>query len=883
MVQKILAVKNWHVGLLTGIVLLGVAQLNGLHTLEEIMYDWTIRHVSHVDLDKVAVIAIDDKSLNQLGDWPWPRTLYTQMIDALTPYSLAIGFTLDFSRPQQLTAPLPLTQKTLSSLKKLTEKVRRLNTLLEQLNTVNTKERTQFLDLYKSADFMKVLDTVITESSTLPLQTDGDQQLALSFKNSGKIFLGMPLKAERSEPLPKYIVDHEIKTVTNDQRTGQSISTPSDLKIIPPIEKLTQQVAGLGVMIPDNTDPRRIPLVIKDDQHYFASLPLLMVAKSHKLSHTDVEVIHTQDMRIRMGSFYLKTDEELTIHPWFDPRAKPLTVDSFVDVLKGEIPAEKYQDKIVLLGVTTPRYGVMHSTPLGQKPTVIVLAHTVASLLKLNQKCLITPLWAPWLKAGLIVFLILYLGWILPYLRATVALIMSTLLLVSIGFTYTYSMKQGWFIAMALPVTLILVGHFVQFIERSITTYRKVIRLQPKTVETNRLLGLAFQGQGLLDLAFEKFCLCPGDAVTLGLLYNLALDYESKQQFKMAGTIYHYILSQNPNFRDVEQRTERLHKLKKTGWFQEAHSNSNTLQEWLAENHAEKPMLGRYQIERQLGKGAMGTVFLGKDPRMNRFVAIKTLALAQEFETDELPEVTVRFFREASAAGRLTHPYIISTFDAGEEHDLAYIAMEFFKGGNLVPYTQSDNLLPVATIIKIVMNVAEALDYACRQGVIHRDIKPANIMYNPATGKIKITDFGIAKITDSTRTRTGIFLGTPSYMSPEQLAGKNLDGRTDLFSLGVTLFQLLTGILPFHADSMATLMFKIANEPHQNVLELRANLPPCLKQIVDRALQKDPTERYQTGLQFAQALYDCGYQLGEPFVQALRENNNDLRRMLICS
>ena len=147
--------------------------------------------------------------------------------------------------------------------------------------------------------------------------------------------------------------------------------------------------------------------------------------------------------------------------------------------------------------------------------------------------------------------------------------------------------------------------------------------------------------------------------------------------------------------------------------------------------------------------------------------------------------------------------------------------------------------------------------YAHSQGVVHRDIKPANIMYNPATEQIKITDFGIARITDSNKTKTGIILGTPSYMSPEQLAGKSLDGRTDLFSLGVMLYQLLTGVLPFQADSMATLMFKIANEPHPDIISIRPNIPYCLKQIIDMALQKNAQDRYQDGAQFAQALRDC--------------------------
>ncbi len=265
-------------------------------------------------------------------------------------------------------------------------------------------------------------------------------------------------------------------------------------------------------------------------------------------------------------------------------------------------------------------------------------------------------------------------------------------------------------------------------------------------------------------------------------------------------------------------------------------------------------MLGRYQVERELGKGAMGVVYLGKDPKIGRMVAIKTMALSQEFEPDELKEVKERFFREAETAGRLSHPNIVSIYDAGEEHDLAYIAMEFIKGYDLVRHTKPNALLEVPEVIKIIADAADALDYAHGNGVVHRDIKPANMMMLSDTRVIKLTDFGIARITDSSKTKTGMVLGTPSYMSPEQLSGKKVDGRSDLFSLGVTLYQLLTGALPFQADSMATLMFKIANEAPAPVLALRPDLPPELETIIARALQKQLEARYAAGRDFARDL-----------------------------
>jgi serine/threonine protein kinase len=261
--------------------------------------------------------------------------------------------------------------------------------------------------------------------------------------------------------------------------------------------------------------------------------------------------------------------------------------------------------------------------------------------------------------------------------------------------------------------------------------------------------------------------------------------------------------------------------------------------------------LGRYQIERELGRGAMGAVYLGRDPKIGRQVAIKTMALSREFAGDELVEARERFFREAETAGRLQHPDIVTIFDAGEERDLAYIAMEYLKGENLQAYTQPPKLLPVATALQVVARVADALHYAHSQGVVHRDIKPANVVVDPESDMVKVTDFGIARVADSARTRTGMVLGTPSFMSPEQLAGRRVDGRSDLYSLGVMLFQLLTGRLPHRSESMATLMQQIANEPAPDVRSVRPDLPDALARVVAQVLEKRPEARCASGQQLA--------------------------------
>lgn len=266
--------------------------------------------------------------------------------------------------------------------------------------------------------------------------------------------------------------------------------------------------------------------------------------------------------------------------------------------------------------------------------------------------------------------------------------------------------------------------------------------------------------------------------------------------------------------------------------------------------------LGRYKVLKELGRGAMGVVYLGKDPTIQRFVAIKTMRLDEIDDADKLQEVKTRFFQEAESTGRLSHPNIVTIFDAGEENDLGYIAMELLEGTTLKDWSRKPNLMPFDKVISILAAVAEAMDYAHQQGVVHRDIKPANIMVTK-DGSVKIMDFGIAKMATSSKTRTNIVMGTPTYMSPEQIAGKKVDGRSDIFSLAVVMFELLAGRPPFTADNVSALLFAIAHTPHPSLKAIRPDVPPMVKTVLDRALHKDPVQRYRRASEFAAELRAC--------------------------
>jgi serine/threonine-protein kinase len=365
-----------------------------------------------------------------------------------------------------------------------------------------------------------------------------------------------------------------------------------------------------------------------------------------------------------------------------------------------------------------------------------------------------------------------------------------------------------------------------------------------------------------------------GSDTVLGDLYTLGTQLEQRGRGAQATAVYRHLARIDNTYRDVGARLRRLLDAERAKSKSvptppapgappaaarpaAVPASAPGAAAKSAAPTGEPQRLGRYQLDREIGRGAMGIVYLGRDTAINRLVAIKAIPLATEFSESELAEARTRFFREAETAGRLNHPNIVTIYDVGEERGLAYIAMEYLKGRHLSDYATFDTLLEPRKVLDLIGRTAQALGFAHKQQVVHRDIKPANIMYDPSGDVLKITDFGIARLTGTGTTRTGIVLGTPSFMSPEQLEGRTVTGHSDLFSLGVSLFQLLTGHLPFTAETMTGLMQQIAEAPHPPLRAFRPDLPACVEGIIDRALTKNPEARFETGAQMAAALDDC--------------------------
>ena len=789
-------------------------------TLERRFYDFASTSTLRQPSDRIAVIAIDDQSIANIGRWPWPRDVHAKLIDQLTEAKAKTVVHTAFFFEPQVDAGLVFIRK-------------------------------MKLALSTSADASQANEQLNNLIAEAEVALDTDAVLAASMVRAGNVLipsvftLGEP-QGKPDNPLPPYALKSAV-----DETTGYSIPAMRGQQ---PIESIGAVAAGIGHLnqFPDVDGAVRLePLLVNYYGKAVPSMALLAAVKSLNLSTSDVR-LNVGDS-VQIGNLRVKTDEAALMLPQFykgrDGRPA-FAVDSFYDVLTGKIPAAKYADKIVIIGATAAGVGVQFPVPgnaaLSPAETI---AHITSSIL--NEHFIVQPGWGVW--ATLAVFLLVagYVIAALPRLSAGMAAtitLIAFVALLSVEFGML-SVAATW-LKLVFPATVLVLGHLALTTKRFLMTEAGKAKADEESAETNRMMGLALQGQGQLDMAFDRFRRVPMSDPVLGNLYSLALDFERKRQFNKAEAVYEHMSVFAPDYKDIKIKLNRAKNLSETVMLGggASHPGGTML---LDGGGVEKPMLGRYQVEKELGKGAMGVVYLGKDPKIGRVVAIKTMALSQEFAGDELTDARERFFREAETAGRLQHQNIVTIFDAGEEHDLAFIAMEFLKGRDLAEFCKGDHLLPVPTVLSIVARVAEALAYAHKQNVVHRDIKPANIMYELESDTVKVTDFGIARITDSSKTKTGLVLGTPSFMSPEQLAGKRVDGRSDLYSLGVMLFQMLAGVLPFRGESMAELMYKIANEAAPDVRIIRPELPEALAVVVARSMSKQSETRYQDGDQFA--------------------------------
>jgi serine/threonine-protein kinase len=803
-----------------------------LEVLEQFAYDARVPlRAHHAQSDHIELVAIDDDSIAKVGRWPWPRSVLGQLVDNLKASGAkVIAIDVPLSDPDRSQGVDELH----AMRKRLAEQVQSMAALQADPHVRETYQR------------------MLSELGQTAEKLDHDAKFAAIFDGTAGIVLPIQFTFEETieegeaaaagEP-SESLAASQLNQIDN-LRELSSMPLFRAKQMVAPLPVFQKPGVGFGhinVMPGDDGVVRREPVVIEYQDHLYPSFALRAVSAYLDVPPGDVHVLLGR--HVQVGGTRIPVDEKMRMRISYNGGTGSFKAFSAHLVLAGKIPPNTFHGKLVLIGLSANTVAERYPTPLSSAmPSLEMTANVVQNVLEKNF--IQVPRWAGPFELGVMLFVGAFLVIGIPWLddrRAAIAA--GALLLAYVVFALWIYLKRGYVIAMVYPTLLLALGYLTITAKR-MRVAEHARKAEAETLEARKQEGLTLQSRGELDAALEQFKLCPMIPSVMELLYNLALDFERKRQFTQATRIFQDLARANPQFRDVQARLDHAQSLMDMALFGGKGKGEG----------GARPTLGRYEVVRELGRGAMGVVFLGSDPKIQRQVAIKTLRL-DEVDKVDLPAVKKRFFQEAESAGKLSHPNIVTIFDAGEEHDLAYIAMEFLHGGDLKDFCQKDRLMPVKRVAEIVAKVAEALDYAHSQGVIHRDIKPANIMLLP-DGSVKVADFGIARVSSATKTKTqtSVVLGTPSYMSPEQIAGGQLDGRSDLFALGVVLYELLTGERPFQADTVPSLMYMITNQTHTSALTYRSDLPKAIVTIIDKALEKDPRKRYQRGLEMAQAL-----------------------------
>jgi len=830
-------IPDWMIGAIVTLFFLFVTLtgiLDFIEPLEMKSFDFRARMAAPGDRNPdIELVVITDEDLSELGRFPWPRNVMAQAIQHLSlAGARVVALNILFPEPEESAG----------------------------LRTVQAlKEAFEDSGLSRQGPGSAFSEKLALAAKDL----DNDAKLSRAIKAAGNVVLPIyfdTLSTGTDREVPPYISTHSFKKIKGLDQEWAVSSVIRLSKMKPLLPSFGNAAAGVGHMNlfpdPDGYIRTQVHAVGYLENIYFPSFPLAIARAYKGLKAEDMTVALGQEIALRVNpSTVLRIpviDPQMrTLINWYQGPGVAFHHTPFVKVYKNQIQGDLFKDKIVIIGPTAPGIGDRFVTPIsGQLPGAEVVATSVANILQ--QRFFSRPAWFPLMEVGVLVIFGLFITFLLPRQKAGTGALSTLGLFLAYGVVGTVLFfSYNMWLKITPPMLLLVAGYILVVSKRFFVTEKTKERVEADSVQTNKMLGLSFQQQGMLDLALEKFLKIPLEEEGVkDLLYNLGLDFERKRQFSKALSTYKLIVQGGQNFKDLDERIPKLKGAEATMIFGGASaSHPGDIGATLATMDT-KPTLGRYQIVGELGRGAMGVVYKGEDPKIHRTVAIKTVRLS-DFDEDMVQEMKERFFREAESAGLLTHPNIVTIYDCGEEHDLAYIAMELLEGEDLDAYTQPKQLMPLRDTLFTVAQVAEALDYAHSKGIVHRDIKPANIMRLKESKDVKVTDFGIARITASSKTKTGIVLGTPSYMSPEQVSGKRVDGRSDIFSLGVVLFEMLTGQKPFKAEDMTSLMYRIAQERQASVRSINPRIPAVVEKIIDKALEKDPEKRYQRAGQMA--------------------------------
>jgi CHASE2 domain-containing sensor protein len=832
-----MAEKSIRVDIIMGIIITLVFLIisnQGVSSIERIerqLYDIGTRFAvaDYSSADKIAIINIDDKSLAEIGPWPWPRHIIAEMITLLHEEGAGlIGVNILFSENE------------------LNEGIKEIKNFREKYS------------VYPPADEDISLKSWVLDSlDQIEKRLDSGSILVDSVKRSGNIILPLsskeitPQKDSESEDHP-FLVNNFLNSY------DISYSFKKDIEIKAPVfpfRELAQSAAGLGhddLSSDGLMGGRSHPIYRSYKGDIVPSFPLRLGIAYFKQQPAGV-IAEENRIKLEGESIPLSEGEMLVV---FKESQEVFSRFSFLDVFGNKQVQSKVKGKIVIIGFNHSGSSIA-DTPISPHMAESELtAHILSNII--NFCPVSRPGYMLYIEALMILLTGIGASAFLPgraHRLTGLIVTAASMLLIILGGVIILSLMGVWF--KTVYISGCMAAIFLYLFAKA-TFVSGAFASEPP--EMSRLLGLNFQSQGRLDLAFEKFKRLHLNNETKDLIYNLGLEFEKRRLTGKAVTAYDYI-NRGGGFKDLDDRIPRLKALDKSSTL-DGYGAARGASPLLDSGGEGRTTIGRYKILDEQGKGSMGIVFKALDPKINRLVALKTIHFSEEFDEEVIQEIKKRFFREAEIAGQLSHPSIVTIHDVGEDGDITYMAMEFLEGENLDRFINKENLLPLRKILDIVTRISGALDYAHKENVIHRDIKPANVMLLK-NGNIKVTDFGIAKAISSSRTKTGVILGTPNYMSPEQIMGQKIDLRSDIFSLGVLFYQLLTGELPFHGENLSGLLYQITQVTHPSPRNFNPKIPKVCEQILNKAMAKDLNKRFGSAGEFARVTSALGLKIDQ--------------------
>jgi serine/threonine-protein kinase len=793
---------------------------------------------------QVVIVGIDGKALNAEEErWPWPRDTYVPLIEKLSEAGAkVIGFDIAFSKT-----------------------------------------------------------------------TDRDGLFAEAMREHGNVVFGMVFNdaGDRSPPSrvpPPEVVDQAVPSF--DAPFLRVIPAPG---VEPPAVELADAAAAVGhvAMLPSiNGTLRRVPTII---QHGNRAYPAFAVQVARVYTDVPLQELEVTESGLLVGyaDVPIAQTAEALVNWTTTDLDNAFPTYSVVDVLRGDIGEAELDGKAVLVAMTAEGLDD-RKFPFGMTlPGVLLHATFLDNFFTINF--LQTPGWGIGLEFGLFLGLAVLAIALFPRLSTPLLMAAAPVLLLGVlGLSlYLFVTQSIWWppiypcLAVAFPFLTTVFFKLRSTEKAKDVESAKVVQAEEKVIEAQLEKGLAFQEKGSLDLAIATFNRLPMDEVMMGIYLNLGFDFQSRGNMEKAFLCYKKVYDMDPNYEDVGARLEAMRKagvgtqlvagqalpsmlpqqpaapqtvapdFPDTGTVVDDQPEAPTLvvgqEATVAPTPTTSPVIAgtvqgveaqpgapgsRYRLIQKLGKGAMGEVSLGEDTKLDRKVAIKTIRPDVDMSSKEAIEMRQRFVREAKTAGKLTHPNIVTVYDSFEgEGGIAYIVMEYVEGDTLANIMKKARL-SVPQIKHIIVNAANGLQHAHENGVYHRDIKPENIMLAPKTGVTKLMDFGIARLVESNMTATGSVLGTPAYMAPEQCTGQKVDARSDVFSLGVVLYELLAGQRPFPGAKITEVMLAILQkEPTKpSGLDPARQVSPEWDPVVMKSLEKKPEARYQTATDFANAV-----------------------------